>query len=106
MALAITSPAFSPNASIPPKFTREGNVSAQSSVAEIMSAAKATCLAEAQLIGLFENPQAAPKGRGAASPGVRPSVADADKIARTGSVAEPVRNTPPAGAWNDVARNE
>lgn len=43
-------------------------------------------------------------------PGVRPTrgevqrgIADADKKARTGSEQEPVRNTPPAGDWNDVA---
>jgi len=34
---------------------------------------------------------------------VQPGIADADKKARTGSAAEPVRNTPPAGDWNDVA---
>jgi hypothetical protein len=37
--------------------------------------------------------------RGEAQPGI----ADADKKARTGSEQEPVRNTPPAGDWNDVA---
>ena len=37
--------------------------------------------------------------RGSAKPGV----ADADKHARTGSSNEPVRNTPPAGAWNDTS---
>jgi hypothetical protein len=35
--------------------------------------------------------------------GVEPQIADADKIARTGSKDEPVRDTPPAGAWNDVS---
>ncbi len=33
----------------------------------------------------------------------QPGIADADKKARTGSEQEPVRNTPPAGDWNDVA---
>jgi hypothetical protein len=33
-------------------------------------------------------------------------IADADKRARTGKSDEPVRNTPPAGSWNDVASNE
>jgi len=33
----------------------------------------------------------------------QPGIADADKRARTGSHHEPVRNTPPAGDWNDVA---
>ena len=35
--------------------------------------------------------------------GVETHIADADKKARTGSEDEAVRNTPPAGAWNDVA---
>jgi hypothetical protein len=30
-------------------------------------------------------------------------IADADKIARKGSTEEPVRNTPPAGAWNETS---
>ena len=34
---------------------------------------------------------------------VQTGIADADKKARTGSEQEPVRNTPPAGDWNDVA---
>lgn len=33
-------------------------------------------------------------------------VADADIKARTGAEKEQVRNTPPAGKWNDVAKNE
>lgn len=33
-------------------------------------------------------------------------VADADIKARTGAEKEEIRNTPPAGKWNDVARNE
>lgn len=35
--------------------------------------------------------------------GVQKDIADADKVARTGSQEEPVRNTPPAGAWNDTS---
>jgi hypothetical protein len=35
--------------------------------------------------------------------GVQRGIADADKIARTGSRDESVRDTPPAGAWNDVS---
>jgi hypothetical protein len=35
--------------------------------------------------------------------GVEPEIADADKIARTGSRKERVRDTPPAGSWNDVS---
>ena len=42
---------------------------------------------------------ATPREPGAKQPGI----ADADKIARTGKVHEQVRNTPPAGDWNDVA---
>jgi hypothetical protein len=34
---------------------------------------------------------------------VQSGIADADKVARTGSEQEPVRSTPPAGDWNDVA---
>jgi hypothetical protein len=35
--------------------------------------------------------------------GVEKEIAEADKKARTGSKSEPVRNTPPAGAWNDTS---
>jgi hypothetical protein len=35
--------------------------------------------------------------------GVLPHIADADKKARTGKEEEEVRNTPPAGEWNEVA---
>lgn len=35
--------------------------------------------------------------------GVQKDIADADKRARTGTTEEPVRNTPPAGAWNDTS---
>lgn len=34
--------------------------------------------------------------------GVESQIADADKTARAGTVNEPVRNTPPAGAWNET----
>jgi hypothetical protein len=34
---------------------------------------------------------------------VRKDIADADKKARTGSEHEDVRNTPPAGHWNETA---
>jgi hypothetical protein len=34
---------------------------------------------------------------------VQPGIADADKKARTGTVDEPVRNTPPGGEWNEDA---
>jgi uncharacterized protein len=36
-------------------------------------------------------------------PGIQGHIADADKKARTGSENETVRNTPPAGDWNDLA---
>jgi hypothetical protein len=35
--------------------------------------------------------------------GIEKRIADADKVSRTGSTEEPVRNTPPAGAWNDTS---
>lgn len=35
--------------------------------------------------------------------GVQKEIADDDKIARTGSTTETVRNTPPAGAWNETS---
>jgi hypothetical protein len=37
---------------------------------------------------------------------VHDTIADADKIARTGSKQEPVRNTPPAGDWNDASPDD
>jgi hypothetical protein len=37
--------------------------------------------------------------------GVQPDIATADKIARTGSALEKVRETPPAGAWNDTTHD-
>jgi len=36
-------------------------------------------------------------------PPVQRDIAEADKVARTGARHEKVRDTPPAGAWNDVA---
>jgi hypothetical protein len=49
-------------------------------------------------------PGAPPKESGVPDRGeMQPGIADADKKARTGSDREPVRNTPPAGDWNDVA---
>lgn len=35
--------------------------------------------------------------------GVQKGIADADKMARKGSTKESVRNTPPAGAWNETS---
>lgn len=37
--------------------------------------------------------------------GIQTDIAEADKKARTGSKDEPVRNTPPAGAWNDTTHD-
>jgi hypothetical protein len=34
--------------------------------------------------------------------GIDQGIADADKKVRTGSTDEKVRNTPPAGDWNDT----
>jgi Raf kinase inhibitor-like YbhB/YbcL family protein len=85
----------------------ELDVPAQSPANDIVAAAKTRCMAEAEFIGLFEKPPARPKAQEAPSRGVvHPEIADADKLARTGRVDEPVRNTPPAGSWNDVAGNE
>jgi hypothetical protein len=36
-------------------------------------------------------------------PAIKTGIAEADKRARTGTAEEPVRNTPPAGAWNDTS---
>jgi hypothetical protein len=35
--------------------------------------------------------------------GIQKGIADADKKIRTGSTQETVRDTPPAGAWNDTS---
>lgn len=37
--------------------------------------------------------------------GVKRDIARADKVARTGSADEKVRDTPPAGAWNDTSHD-
>jgi hypothetical protein len=37
--------------------------------------------------------------------GVKHDIAEADKVARTGSSDEKVRDTPPAGAWNDTTHD-
>jgi hypothetical protein len=36
---------------------------------------------------------------------VQRGIADADKIARTGSSDEKVRDTPPSGAWNETSHD-
>ena len=43
---------------------------------------------------------------GRAAGTTQPGIADEDKRVRSGRVDEPVRSTPPAGSWNDVASNE
>ncbi|HEY8507946.1 MAG TPA: hypothetical protein VIL32_06300 [Steroidobacteraceae bacterium] len=35
--------------------------------------------------------------------GIQKHIADEDKKSRTGSTEEEVRNTPPAGPWNDIS---
>ncbi len=42
-------------------------------------------------------------GTGSKPDTVQHHIADADKVARTGGKDEHVRNTPPAGDWNDDA---
>ena len=37
--------------------------------------------------------------------GVQKVIAKADKVARTGSADERVRDTPPAGAWNETTHD-
>lgn len=36
---------------------------------------------------------------------VQDDIADADKVARSGSADEQVRDTPPAGTWNDTSHD-
>jgi len=83
----------------------ELDVPPQSSAELILTAARAKCLEEAEVVGVFENVKKA-KSREAPPGAKSPGVADADKLARTGAVDEPIRQTPPAGAWNDIGRNE
>ncbi len=82
------------------------DVPARCSATELVSAARPHCLGEAQFTGLFENPRSASNAATRTPGGKQPGVADPDKLARTGTVSEPVRQTPPAGTWNDVASNE
>jgi hypothetical protein len=78
------------------KVPKKLDVSAQCSAQDV---------AEGDLVGTSEEPGAATQKTKAPAQ-VRPHIADADKIARTGSVNESVRDTPPAGKWNEVAKNE
>ena len=52
--------------------------------------------------GKDAQPDATEGGIGREPQGVQPHIADADKKARIGTEHESVRNTPPAGDWNDV----
>jgi hypothetical protein len=45
----------------------------------------------------------APNAQSEEPRGLEKGIADADKKARMGSTDEPVRDTPPAGHWNDTA---
>ena len=51
--------------------------------------------------GVPTEPEASPPSE--EPPGIQKGIADADKRVRTGSTEEAVRNTPPAGAWNDTS---
>jgi hypothetical protein len=51
-------------------------------------------------------PRVPDPGTGRPRGSTQPGLADSDKKARTGSEKEEIRNTPPAGKWNDVASNE
>ncbi len=53
--------------------------------------------------GLEERRNESGSGEAEEPRGIERGIADADKKARTGSTDERVRNTPPAGAWNDTA---
>ncbi|MBV8144890.1 MAG: hypothetical protein JO184_07775 [Gammaproteobacteria bacterium] len=50
-----------------------------------------------------QQPKVAPTPDSEEPRGIERGIADADKQARKGTDAEPVRNTPPAGAWNDTS---
>jgi len=50
-----------------------------------------------------DDPQPEEANIGQEPRGVERGIADADKKARTGKTDEPIRNTPPAGAWNDTS---
>lgn len=53
--------------------------------------------------GKTESPDGTPDAHSEEPRGIEKGIADADKKARTGSTEEPLRNTPPAGPWNDSA---
>ena len=48
-------------------------------------------------------PQVVPTPDSEEPAGIERGIADADRKARTGSAREDIRNTPPAGTWNDTS---
>ena len=80
----------------------ELGVPPECSAEDILAAAQEHALAEADVVGTFER-KGGGSGIGHEPQGVERDIADADKTARTGSADEEVRNTPPAGDYNDVA---
>lgn len=83
----------------------ELDLPARSGAERIWTAARKVCLEDTELVGLFEAP-GAPRAFETQRGAIHPGIADADKLARTGGLHESIRNTPPAGAWNDIAANE
>jgi hypothetical protein len=57
-------------------------------------------------IAYLAKPRTNDPGTGCARGEIQHGVADADIKARTGSDKEAIRDTPPAGKFNDVASNE
>ena len=123
MALTIGSPAFAADGPQPPPGhgmhhyhfrifaldVAELDVPPECLASDVLAAAEEHALEQTEVIGTFEKSDGArPAAQATEAPqtdtrGVQRHVADADKIVRTGSVNEPVRNTPPAGDWNDTA---
>jgi Raf kinase inhibitor-like YbhB/YbcL family protein len=83
----------------------ELDVPAQSRAEDILGAAEEHSIGEADIVGTFEVTGDVAGVRNSTR-GIQRGIADADKVARTGKANEPVRNTPPAGDWNDTARSK
>jgi hypothetical protein len=81
----------------------ELGVPAKSPIQDVLAAAQDHALAEADVVGTFERGAIERSGIGQEAQLVERDIADADKKARTGSEKEDVRNTPPAGDYNDDA---
>jgi len=81
----------------------ELEVPASCSADDILAAAEDHALDEADVVGTFERRMADKPGIGEEAQGVERDIASADKKARTGSEDEKVRDTPPAGDYNDLA---